>query len=1089
MLSFGLSFFGVNTFAQKTATTSAKKDPLNSESTFSAFRFRSIGPAVTSGRVGDIAVNPKNKSEYYVVASSGGIFKTTNNGASFEPIFEDQTSYSVGCITIDPNNPNILWVGSGENNNQRSVAYGDGVYKSEDGGKTWKNVGLTKSERIGRISIDPNNSDIVYVAAYGPLWNAGGERGIYKTTDGGKTWKQVLNISENTGCNDVLIHPKNSNILYAAAHQRRRHEWTYISGGPESAFYRSLDGGATWSKVTNGLPSGELGRIGLAISPANNEILYAIVEGEGENKGFYRSTDRGASFEKRSGWSTAGNYYQEIVADPCNQDKVYSLDTWAMVSSDGGKSFHKLGEKNKHVDNHALYVEPENTNHLLMGCDGGLYESYDGAKSWSFKANLPITQFYRVCTDNALPFYNVYGGTQDNNSMGGPSRTLSASGIVNADWFITVGGDGFESQVDPTDPNIVYSQWQYGGLIRYDRKSGEIIDIKPQELNGEAALRWNWDAPLLISKFDNKRLYFCANKVFKSDDRGQSWQLISGDLSRNLDRNKLPVMGKVWSMDAVAKNQSTSIYGNITAFAESPKNEKLLFAGTDDGLIQITDNGGSSWTKIEKFAGIPERTRVQNIVCSQHDENVVYAIFNNHRSGDFKPYVLKSSDKGKTWASINGNLPERGSSYCLVEDHINKNLLFVGTEFGVFVSLNGGASYTQMKNGLPTICVPDMEIQKRENDLVIATFGRGFYILDDYSPLQNMKSGDFDAAANIFPVKDGIIYNPSVPLGHKGKSFQGIGFYNAENPAIGANITYYLKDDYKSLKEIRKEKEKEAIKAGKNVYYPSADSIRMEDTEEAPYTVMMISDSKNKVIRKLKLDANKGLHRVTWDGRYSKPGPVTFYSPDPDDPYQSDELGHLALPGTYKAQLFLVKNGKTEKLSEAVSFNIKPAVTPSIKSDAEAMMAYYEKIELLKNDVGATANYLGALNEKIKNIKQALIQSNTNTDALLADLLKIETSLKPVNIEFYGDGSMAKREFETLPGIGGIIDNIIGGLYTYSGGPTGTYEKAYETAQARFRIAYNGVRTAKNEMEILEKKLDEAGIVNTPGRFPEYNKK
>jgi hypothetical protein len=548
-------------------------------------------------------------------------------------------------------------------------------------------------------------------------------------------------------------------------------------------------------------------------------------------------------------------------------------------------------------------------------------------------------------------------------------------------------------------------------------------------------------------------------------------------------------MGKVWSMDAVAKNQSTSIYGNITALAESPKNEKLLFAGTDDGLIQVTDNGGSTWTKVEKFAGIPERTRVQNIVCSQYDENVVYAIFNNHRSGDFKPYVMKSSDKGKTWVSISANLPERGSAYCLAEDHVNNKLLFVGTEFGVFVTMNGGASYSQLKGGLPTICVPDMEIQKRENDLVIATFGRGFYILDDYSPLQKMKTDDFDALATIFPVKEGVIYNPSVPLGHKGKSFQGVGFYNAENPPIGATITYFLKDDYKSLKDIRKEREKEAMKAGKNVYYPSADSIRMEDNEEAPYTVMMIRDSKNNIIRKLKLGASKGLYRITWDGRYSKPGPVSFYSPDPDDPYQSDEIGHLALPGTYTAQLYLVKNGKSEKLSEMQSFSIKPAVTPSIKSDNEMLLAFYNKADQLKNDIGATANYLNALNEKIKNIKQALMQSNINDDALMIEVNKIETNLKTTNIDFFGDGSLARREFETLPGITGLIDNIIGNLYTYSGGATGTYEKTFDLALAKFRNAYNAVRTAKSDLEILEKKLDEAGIVNTPGRLPEYNKK
>ena len=476
-ISIVLFTYTLSTQAQTKSTSApVSKDPLNADA-FSTLQFRSIGPAITSGRVVDIAVNPKNHSEYYVAAASGGVWKTVNSGISYFPVFDKEASFSIACISIDPQNPNVVWVGSGENNNQRVAGYGDGVYKSEDGGKSWKNMGLKTSEHIGKICIDPKNSNSVFVAAYGPLWSAGGERGIFKSTDGGKTWKNTLAISENTGCNEVVMDPQNSAILYATAHQRRRHEWTFVSGGPESAVYKSTDGGDTWNKLAGGIPEDDKGRIGIAVSPVNPDYVYIIIEGTDKSKGVYRSTDKGANWLKRGEFSTAGNYYQELICDPKNADKVYAMDYNIMVSVDGGKNFSPIGEKNKHVDNHALWIDDSNTNHILSGCDGGIYETYDGAKLWQFKDNLPITQFYRVATDNDFPFYNVYGGTQDNFSLGGPSRTKSASGILNSDWFVTTGGDGFFSRVDPTDANIIYAESQYGGLVRYDKKSGETVDI------------------------------------------------------------------------------------------------------------------------------------------------------------------------------------------------------------------------------------------------------------------------------------------------------------------------------------------------------------------------------------------------------------------------------------------------------------------------------------------------------------------------------------------------------------------------------------------------------------------------------------
>jgi photosystem II stability/assembly factor-like uncharacterized protein len=1073
--------------AQKTPIKKEdNKDPLANASTFNALKFRSIGPAVVSGRIIDIAVNPKKKTQWVIAAASGGVWKTDNAGVTFNPLFDSQASFSIGCVTIDPNNTNVIWVGTGENNNQRSVAYGDGIYKSEDGGKSWNNMGLKNSEHIGKISIDPTNSDIVYVAAYGPLWAAGGDRGIYKSTDGGKTWKQILTVSENTGFNEVHIDPNHPNIIYATAHQRRRHEWTYVSGGPESAIYKSNDGGATWNKLTNGLPKEDMGRIGLAISPANTDLIYAIIEGSEEEKGVYRSQDRGASWEKQSNWATAGNYYQEIFADPKNADKLFSMDTWAQVSLDGGKTFKGLGEKNKHVDNHALYIDSDNTEHMIMGCDGGIYETWDGAKNWDFKANLPITQFYRVSVDNSKPFYYVYAGTQDNATLGGPSRTTSASGILNSDWFVTVGGDGFESAIDPQNPDIVYSQWQYGGLVRYDRKSGEALDIKPQEKEGEAAYRWNWDAPLLISQFNNSRIYFAANKVFRSDDRGNSWKVISGDLSRGIDRNKLPLMGKVWGMDAIAKNSSTSIYGNITALTESPKKENLLIAGTDDGLIHITENNGNNWKKIETFPGIPERSLVQNITCSQHDENLIYAAFNNQRNGDFKPYILKSTDKGKSWVNIASNLPNRGTVYSIAEDHVISNLLFAGTEFGMFFTINGGTSWTQLNSGLPTICIKDIAIQKRENDLVLATFGRGIYILDDYSVLQNLKKEDMEKGARIFPIKDALLFIESTPLGDKGKSSQGASFYTADNPPLGANITYWIKDDCKTIKESRKEREKEKVKNNLPLYYPSADSIRIEDLEEAAYLILLIIDENGNVVRKMKQPAKKGLHRVNWNGRHDVTSPVSFRIPNPDNPYDEADKGPLALPGKYWAQLVKVADGKVDTLTERTSLELITLNNSTLPVNKKELDTFNKDLAEFRRVVLATNQYCREAQERIKYIKAAVLQMNTVSADIISETKESESLLQGIELALNGDRSLAKREFETLPGLIGKIEGIVGNLWSTSAQQTTTYVERLNQSKISFRKIHNDAKQLKSKIESLENKLESRKAPYTPGRFPEF---
>lgn len=1049
--------------------------------------FRSVGPAITSGRIADIAVNPNNHSEYYVAAAAGGVWKTNNAGITFKPIFDGEGSFSIGCLAIDPTNTNVVWVGSGENNNQRVVAYGDGIYKSEDGGKSFKNMGLKNSEHIGRIAIDPTNSDIVYVAAYGPVWKSGDERGIYKTTDGGKTWKQVLNVSEHTGFNEVMVDPRHPNIVYAAAHQRQRKVFTYIGGGPESALYKSTDGGTTWNKIMSGLPKVDLGRIGLNYSPVNPDVLYAVVEATEGKGGVFKSTDRGASWEKQSGYTSSGNYYQKIFCDPKDVNKVFVINTYMGVSKDGGKTFTNLGEKSKHIDNHVIWINPDNTDHYLVGCDGGVYESFDAAANWNFKANLPVTQFYKVATDNAFPFYHIHGGTQDNFSIGGPSRTNSSNGIFNSDWYFTSIGDGFESQVDQTNPDIVYAESQYGGLNRYDKKSGEFLDIKPIEQEGEAAYRWNWDAPLHISKYDNKRLYFGANKLFRTDDRGNTWKIISGDLSRQIDRNKLEVMGKVWSVDAVAKNGSTDIYGQTTTIAESQFDENTIYVGTDDGLIQITNDGGKTWTKIDGIAGVPERTYVNQIIVSQHDRNVAYATFNHHRYGDFHPYVYKTTDGGKTWNAIQHNLPERGTAYTIAEDHVNANLLFVGTEFGLYFSVDGGQEWVQLKNGLPTIAVKDITIQKRENDLVLATFGRGFYVLDDYTPLRNFKKEDLAKAATIYPVKDALMFIESLPLGVTGKGFLGESFFTTPNPKVGAVFTYYVKEDIKTIKEKRREAEKEKIKKGEAPYYPSIDSLRLEDEQPVPHLLFTVTDESNNVVRRIKAPAKKGMSRIVWDFRYAPFGPVDFTQFDESLAFSAPEVGYMALPGNYKVSLSKFEDGVYSELVAAQPFKaitLNNATLPA--TDKKALEDFCKQVAELRRVSTAADAYRNEMVNKIKYIKQAIIE----TPKLPADISKtiagLEKRLTDVNTKLNGDATVARREFETVPSINRRIGVIVGALWSTTAAPTTTFTSSYQVAARQFTPVYNELKSIGDEMRNLENILESNKAPYTPGRLPEW---
>ena len=1051
----------------------------------SGLNFRSIGPAITSGRISHIALADEAKpSTYYVATSSGGVWKTDNWGTTFKPIFDSQGSYSIGCVTVDPHNPNVIWVGTGENNGQRSVAYGDGVYKSVDGGATWNNVGLKNSEHIGNIVVHPENSDIIYVSAIGPLWNEGGDRGLYKTTDGGLNWEAILTIDEHTGINEIHLDPRDPDVMYATAHQRRRHVFTYISGGPQSGIHKSTDGGETWTKITKGLPSVDLGRIGMAISPADPEMLYAIVEAAQGKGGFYRSTDRGASWHKQGSYSTSGNYYQEIIADPINPNRIYAMDTWMKVSDDGGKTFKNVGEDFKHVDNHSIWIDPANTDHLLVGCDGGIYETYDKGGNWDFKANLPITQFYKVAVDNDYPFYNVYGGTQDNFSLGGPSRVITNHGIQNSDWFITHGGDGFESQIDPENPNIIYAQSQYGVLVRYDKLSGEEVGIQPKERKGENGYRWNWDAPLAVSHHKSGRLYFAANKLFRSDDRGNSWSVLGDDLTAQINRNELEVMGKVWGIDAVAKNGSTSPYGTIVAFSESPIDENLLVVGTDDGLIQISQNGGESWNKISNFSGVPERSYVNAVYASQHNKNVIYAAFNHHKYGDFKPYIMKSENSGATWRLISNNLPERGSVYSIEEDHVNPDLIFCGTEFGAFFSPNGGAEWKQLKAGLPTIAVRDMTIQKRENDLVLGTFGRGFYVLDDYTALRDITTKQDIDEARLFAVRDALIFEESSPLGLPGKSFQGDSYYTADNLGSEAVITYLLTEELKTLKETRQKEAKKNSKDNKDNPYPSYEELLAESNEIAPQVLFTITDSDGEVVRKILKKPGKGIQRFNWDMRYASKEAISLSGSSFYNPFAGSPEGTLVKPGVYEISMAMVINGEVQEAVDTKSFTIKPLNNTILPAEnrGDAVEFQREVAELARSIEGAD-RMVSEIENNMKYLKKAIEQIEEPLAGFTSDYNNIATTLKELKTSLQGDRNKSRLDIDQIPSPSSRIGWIVYESKYSTSAPTQTHRESLAIAKEEFEPILNRLRSlVNNEINDLEQKLENADAPYTPGR-------
>ena len=1023
-----------------------EKDNSTVKQALRGFSFRSVGPAFMSGRIADIAIDSNNENIWYVAVGSGGVWKTTNAGTTWKPLADKQPFYSTGAITLDPNNSQTVWLGTGENVGGRHVGIGHGMYLSRDGGKTWVNKGLKKSEHISKIIVHPTDSNTLWVAAQGPLWSSGGERGLYKTTDGGATWRQTMNLDEWTGVTDLLINPRDPNVLYAASWQRHRNVAAYMGGGPGTAIYKSVDGGESWRKLKTGLPSSNMGKIGLAISPMQPDVIYAAIELDRKKGGVYRSANAGESWEKMSDTVSGGtgpHYYQELVASPHHFDRIYLMNVRVLVSENGGKDFYTMKESNKHSDNHAMVFKADDPNYILVGTDGGIYETFDDTENWKFVNNLPLTQFYKLAVDDAYPFYNIFGGTQDNNTQGGPSQTFNRNGISNADWFVLLGGDGHQPATEPGNPDIVYAQSQQGNLHRVDRTTGEAVYIRPQNGLDEPYERFNWDAPILVSQHDPKRLYFGSQRVWRSENRGDSWNAISSDLTKNEERLALPIMGRQQSWDAAWDVYAMSTYNTITSLAESAQDENILYAGTDDGLLHATKDGGATWSTltVDKLPDVPATAFINDIKADMFDANVAYVALDNHKFGDYRPMLYKTTNGGKSWKSITKGIPEGTLIWRLVQDHVNPQLLFLGAEYGVYVSLNQGDAWHKFSNGMPTISVRDLAIQKRENDLVAATFGRSFYILDDYSPLRAISEENLAKGDQLFPIEKALQYVQE----RGGTSSQGASFYTAKNPTYGAQFTYYISDDAKTMKAVRTTSEKKLKKDKKDIPFPGWEALDAEDFEKKPQAILRVTDASGKVLTEITGAYTKGIHRKHWDLRQRLASALDIHSSRDS----GTGLRSNVTPGTYYVQLFKKHNGALLQLTPKEAFEVA-RLRQNVLTNPKAAShnAYKPKLNALYVKSEIMDKKLEKTKKKIAALSKAIGFAQANQDVLHKTVYDLQK--QQYDLERKIDGSDAKGEVgeKDTPTLSFRISVASRGFYSNTYGPTAMHMESYDMALA-----------------------------------------
>ncbi|MDX2034171.1 MAG: hypothetical protein SF339_26080 [Blastocatellia bacterium] len=928
------------------------------EALFKSLQFRALGPAIMGGRIDDFAVVESNPHTIYAATASGGLWRTTNNGVTWEPLFDGESHSSIGDVALAPSNPDIVWVGTGEPNNRQSSSWGNGVYKSVDGGKTWTNMGLKDSHHIGRIVVHPTNPEIVYVAAVGRLWGPNRERGLFKTTDGGKTWTNTKFIDEDTGFIDVAMDGQDPNVLYAAAYQRRRTPFGFNGGGPGSGLYKTTDGGATWRRLAGGLPEGDAGRIGIDIYRKDPKIVYATYEhAEG---GLFRSEDAGATWKKMNEINPRPMYYSQVRIDPQNDQRIYVLGASMYISDNGGKSLSNAGPFWRiHGDFHAMWINPANSNHLLVGSDGGIHFSYDKSRSWDFVNTIPLGQFYEVGFDFRKPYW-VYGGLQDNGSWGAPSATLNFTGPSNDEWIRVGGGDGFYTQVDPKDPNTVYTESQNGNIQRLNLLTSEAKFIRPQPPETGAGgvgerYRFDWNSPIVISPHDNRRIYLGGNRLFISNSRGDSWDLVTPDLTKNIDRDKIEIMGV---LPKLSRHDGQEGFSQITTIAESPVKEGILWVGTDDGNVQVSRDGGKTWKnvvdRISRIAGgVPRNTYVTRVIGSAAVAGRAYVAFDGHRNDDFRPYVFATEDFGETWRAITGNLPSPAN---VIREHPrNHNLLFVGTEFGLWVSFNRGGVWRQLKNNLPTVPVDDIAIHPRENDLILATHGRSLWVLDDLSPLEQMTETVAAADSHLLDPRPAVMWRL-----YAHKAYAGNKTFIANNPPAGAIIHYYLREKAK-------------------------DKVRITIHDKAGAQVGEVMMVKNE----------PGLHRVNWDLRHQPPFTLAQTAPGAGFALVGAR-GPRVLPGEYLVRLVI--DGK-EVMSKPLLVEEDPRIRIS-PADAEARLGAFLALNRLQRAgneaLRSLANLrkeVGALQDGLKKQANAPAAVQEAVRSLQQEIEKLQTRL------------------------------------------------------------------------------------------------
>ncbi len=1001
---------------------------------FDGLRFRNIGPATMGGRIDDFAVLERNPAVFYVATATGGLWKTTNMGTTFETVFDGQSTSSIGDVAIAANDANLVWVGTGENNNRQSSSWGDGVYKSADGGRTWANLGLKESRHIARIIVDPVDHDVVYVAALGSLWGAGGDRGVYKTTDGGLSWTNVLAGGPDVGATELVMDPTNNKVIYAALYQRRRTTWGMNGGGPGSGIYKTTDAGRTWTRLENGIPVGPKGRIGLDIYRRNPNVVYARIEHATEG-GVYRSDDAGATWQKLSSTNPRPMYFSQVRVDPEDDSRVYVLGVQLFVSDDGGRTFRGDGARNIHVDFHAMWINPNNSDHVMIGGDGGVGISFDRSQTYVFLRNMPLGQFYHVHYDMRSP-YTVCGGLQDNNTWCGPSAVRSEAGSSNDDWFIIGGGDGFVALLDPSNPNVLYAESQDGRMNRVDRLTNERKVIRPEPAEGEPALRWNWDTPMVLSPHDPATLYVAANRVFKSSDRGHSWRAISPDLTTATNRDSLEIMGVKGSDIRIARNDGVQSYGNLVSFAESPLKAGLYYAGSDDGLVHVSRDGGATWANVTgKFPNLPRNTYVSELAPSRFDTGAVYATFDGHRGNDFNSYVYASADYGNSWRSIVNDLPGGEVVRTLTEDLVNPDVLYLGTESGLFVTTDRGRHWTRVRANLPTVPIYEIALHPRENDMILATHGRSLWILDDLAPFQ--RYGEAQLA-------DAYVFEPPAvtqrePASDKSRDWEGDMRFLGENPPVGATLIYHLKA-------------------------PAKDAS------------LAIRDASGTVVRELagpEVGKAAGMNRAIWDLR------VTPH-PQPQGPQAGGggfggggTRGPLVLPGEYRVTLTV--DGK-----EAAARTLRVNGDPEIQiadADRRTWFGVSSELHALQGAVNRAADALTQAAEQFGQVRRALASNRDMAPDLKAAVDSLSADLDSLRRRVSGlPGAGGGGGFGGPPNVRGRIGQLKGAIMGSTSLPTEVQMREVAALRSLAPQAVEDVNALLGRLPAMYRRLADAGV-------------